>query len=184
MLKKVVLITVAVLVGLIGLFCLVVALQPDTFSIQRTATMAAPPEKVFAQINDLQAWDRWTPWKKLDPNPTTTISTPSAGKGAKFTWSGNDEIGEGTLEILDSQPNERVELEQAFVRPREGKATIVFTLMREGEATHVIWKMEGKNGFMGKAVCMFMDMDAMLGSAFEQGLANMKAAVEKEGAAK
>ena len=43
--------------------------------------------------------------------------------------------------------------------------------------------MDGTNDFFGKAMCLFMNMDAMLGKDFEQGLANLKQAVENSRAA-
>ncbi len=180
---KKILIALAVLFVVLCAASVVISLQPSTFTVQRSTSMAAPPSEVFAQVNDLQAWDAWSPWKDLDPNPKKTISTPSAGKGATFTWSGNDEIGEGSLTILDSRPNERVDIEQEFIRPFAGKARMAFTFAPLGDGTQVTWKMDGTNGFIGKAMCMVMDMDTMLGKDFDRGLANMKAVVEKGGAA-
>ena len=43
--------------------------------------------------------------------------------------------------------------------------------------------MDGTNDFIGKAMCLVINMDAKLGKDFAQGLANMKAVVEKSGAA-
>jgi uncharacterized protein YndB with AHSA1/START domain len=164
-------------------FCIFIGLQPSAFSIERSATIAAPPATVFAQVNDLRAWDAWSPWKELDPSAKTTISTPSAGKGATFSWNGNDEIGEGSLTILDSKPDELVVVEQAFVRPFAGSARMAFTFVPEESETNVTWKLAGTNDFLGKVMCIFIDMDAMLGKDFERGLANMKAAVEKSATA-
>jgi uncharacterized protein YndB with AHSA1/START domain len=167
--------------GLIALLCIVVALQPSEYSIERSTSIAAPPSEVFPHINDLRLWDAWSAWKELDPNPQTTISDPSSGEGARFTWSGNDAIGEGSLTILASRPDERVELEQAFVRPLEGKARMTFTLVPEDGGTRVTWKMDGTNGFVGKAICLVMDLEASVGPSFEQGLANLKAVAEQGG---
>lgn len=181
--KKKILIALAVLfVGLIGL-CIVVSLQPSAYSVQRSTTIAAPSATVFALVNDFKAWDGWSPWKKLDPSAKTTLSDPSAGKGATFSWAGNAQIGEGTMTILDSKPDEWVDIEQVFVRPFAGKARITFTLAPEGSGTKTIWTLSGTNDFFGKAICMCMDMDSMLGKDFEQGLANMKAVAEKSATA-
>lgn len=158
---------------------LVISLQPSSFAVERSATMAAAPGAVFAQVNDLKAWDDWSPWSKLDPNAKTTLSTPSAGKGATFAWAGNDQIGEGNLTIVESKPDELVEVEQVFVKPYAGKCRLAFTLVPAAGGTKVTWKMDGTNDFFGKAFCLFMDMDAMLGTPFEQGLANLKQVVEK-----
>jgi hypothetical protein len=178
--KKILIAAVLVIGLLIGGLCAVVAMQPDTFAIERSATMDAPPAEIFAQVNDLHAWNGWSPWIDLDPNAKTSFSSPSAGKGATFGWSGNAEVGEGTLTIVDSQPNERVELEQEFVKPMAGKARIVFTLAPVTEGTKVTWRMDGTNDFAGKAMCLVMDMDAMLGPKFEEGLASIKRVVESK----
>ncbi len=182
MAKKIIIAVALLCLGLIAGLLLVISLQPSSFTVQRSATMAAPPDVVFARVNDLKAWDDWSPWSKLDPNAKTTLSTPSAGKGATFAWAGNDKIGEGNLAILASKPDELVEVEQVFVRPYAGKCRMAFRLVPEAGGTKVTWKMDGTNDFFGKAFCLFMDMDAMLGQSFEQGLANMKEVVEKTGA--
>ena len=156
----------------------VVHFQPNTYSVQRSATFAVAPAVVFGQVNDLAAWDGWSPWKKLDPNATMTLSKPSAGVDASLGWSGNDEVGEGKMTILASKPGELVELDQVFIRPFAGAARITFTFAPEGEGSKVTWKMAGENNFIGKAFSMVMNMDAMLGKDFEQGLANIKSVVE------
>ena len=132
MAKKILIVLAVLCVGLY----VAISLQ-RTFSVRRSATMAAPPAKVFAKVNDLAAWDAWSPWKKLDPNPKKTMSIPSTGKGATFAWVGNKEIGEGSLTILDSKPDEMVDLDQAFIKPFAGKARITFTFAPEGGGTRV-----------------------------------------------
>ena len=38
--------------------------------------------------------------------------------------------------------------------------------------------MAGRNNFIAKALCLFMNMDTMIGGQFEKGLAQMKAVAE------
>ncbi|HSI62669.1 MAG TPA: hypothetical protein VLE43_06105, partial [Candidatus Saccharimonadia bacterium] len=57
-----------------------------------------------------------------------------------------------------------------------------FKFAPEGDKTKVTWSMNGKHNFVGKAICMFMDMDKMIGGDFEKGLADMKTLSEKEAA--
>jgi hypothetical protein len=182
MMKKKLLIGLSVVCALIIVLCVVIALQPSTFAVERSETIAAPAAAVFEQVNDLRAWDGWSPWKKLDPNAKVSISTASAGKGATMNWNGNDQIGEGSLTILESHPDSSLELEQAFVRPLAGKARFIFRFVPSDGGTKVTWRMDGSNGFLGKAMCMIMDMDDMLGKDFELALANIKAIAEKNGA--
>lgn len=178
MLKKIVIGVPVVLLLIVAVFALIVSMQPNEFIITRSATMDAPPEKVFAQVNDFHNWNGWSPWMKLDPDAKSTFDGPSEGKGAKFGWSGNDEIGEGHMTILESRPDELVSIDLVFVRPMEDRALTEFNFQPAGEQTNVTWTMSGKHTFMSKAVCMFMNMDKMVGGDFEKGLASMKAIVE------
>jgi hypothetical protein len=180
MIKKILLAAFSISLVALVIFAIVVARQPDSYLLERSITIDAPPEQVFAQVNDFQAWDKWSPWKEEDPKPKATkISDPSSGKGATFYWNGNEKIGEGTMTILESKPNQLVDLEQAFVRPMEGKCRMSFVLDPDGDRTKLTWKMFGTNNFVGKAVCLFMDMEQMAGPKFEQGLANIKRLAEQ-----
>ncbi len=176
--KKRILIAAAVLGALLIGAGVLIVLQPDSFSVERSAILRAPRGAVFARVNDLKAWDSWSPWKDLDPGARMTFSDPAAGKGARFAWSGNDQVGEGTLTILESRPDETVVLEQKFVRPLAGSARMTFSFETAGDGTRVTWRMEGPNGFIGKAIGLVMDMDATLGGQFDRGLANLKSVVE------
>src|SRR6476646_1368419 len=77
-----------VLVVLIGIFAVVVALQPAEYVVQRSATINAPPAVVFAQVNDFHNWEGWSPWAKLDPAAKNSFEGPPAGAGSIFRWSG------------------------------------------------------------------------------------------------
>ena len=180
MLKKILIGVPVVLLLVVALFASVVAMQPDEFKITRSATMGAPPEKVFEQVNDFHKWNGWSPWLALDPEAKNTFAGPTEGKGAKFAWNGNDKVGEGHMTILDSQPNELVSIDLVFVRPMEDQALTEFTFQPVGDQTNITWTMSGKHNFMSKAMCMFMNMDKMLGGDFEKGLAKMKQVVETE----
>ena len=69
------------LVVLLVLLAIVVALQPSDFRISRSAAISAPPEKVFAQVNELRNWEAWSPWAKMDPSMKQTYEGPAAGSG-------------------------------------------------------------------------------------------------------
>ncbi|HTL51787.1 MAG TPA: SRPBCC family protein [Planctomycetota bacterium] len=174
-------IALAVFVGLVAIGAIIVATQPSHFKVERTARIAAPPKEVFAQVNDLHKWQAWSPWAKLDPAAKNIYTGPEAGTGAALTWSGNDVVGEGTMTITESKSDEQVRIRLDFVRPYENTCTTTFAFKPEGDGTSVTWRMEGDKGFMGKAVCMFKDMDKMVGGEFDQGLTNLKNVVEKPG---
>jgi uncharacterized protein YndB with AHSA1/START domain len=166
------------IVAVIVLFLIVAALQPTDFRYVRTTTINAPPAAVFAEVNDFHRWDDWSPWAKLDPNAKTEFSGPSAGEGAGFRWSGNNDVGEGSMKIVESRPHERIAIELQFLRPMKATNEAVFTFEPRSSGTHVTWSMTGKNNLMGKAFGLIVNCDKMLGAQFEKGLASMKSLVE------
>jgi hypothetical protein len=178
MVKKILLGLLAVVVVVIAALAIVVALQPSEVHISRSMAMEAPPDKVFEQVNNLHKSPDWSPFIKLDPKIKYSYEGPEAGEGAVYKWSGNDEVGEGSMTIIESKPNELVRMKLAFVRPMEDTAEALFTFQPEGEKVNVTWSMNGTNGFIEKAFCMFVDMDKMIGDKFEEGLASMKEIVE------
>lgn len=178
--RKKILIALSVLAAVIVVFLIVVAVQPSDYRIERSTTVSAPPEIVFEQVNDFHNWNDWSPWAKLDPEAKNSFEGLESGKGAMFAWSGNDKVGEGRMTILDGRPGELVRIKLDFIKPFEDTATAEFTFRPEGEQTVVTWTMFGRKNFIGKAICMFMNMDKMLGGEFEKGLASLKAVAEEK----
>jgi len=163
---------------IVVVFLIVVALQPAEFRVVRSASMSAPPPVVFAQVNDFHKWEAWSPWEKLDPALKRTYEGPSAGTGAIYRWAGNNQVGEGSMTIMESRPSDLIRIKLEFLKPFASTADTEFTFKPEGNQTAVTWSMAGKNNFMAKAMCLFMNMDKMVGGQFEQGLAQMKSLVE------
>jgi len=161
------------LAALVAVAVAVIATRPAAFSFERSAQVAAPPEVVFGLVNDLHRWPDWSPWDKLDPNQTRTYDGAEAGKGAIFTWKGNDQVGEGRMTITESRPNEHVGILLEFLKPWEARNDVIFALTPAEDGTKVVWRMEGKNDFLGKAFSLFVDMDEMIGKDFEAGLASL-----------
>lgn len=174
MLKKFLLVLVVLVVGFAG----VVAMQPADYKIERSTTINAPPSVVFAQVNDFHNWEAWSPWAKLDPNAKNSFEGPSSGVGAIFKWSGNDKVGEGKMTLTESKPNELIRIRLDFLKPFEDTSNVEFTFKPQGDQTVVTWAMTGHKNFVGKAFCLFMNMDKTLGGEFDKGLASMKTAAE------
>jgi hypothetical protein len=174
MLKKIAIGIVVIVVAILAY----AATKPDTFSVQRAAGIKAPPEKIFALIQDFHNWGTWSPWEKLDPNMKRTFSGPPSGKGASYAWEGNRDAGAGRMEITDATPA-KVTLKLDFIKPFEAHNNVEFTLAPQGDSTNVTWVMSGPNSYMSKLMQTFMSMDKMVGKDFETGLSNLKAAAEK-----
>jgi hypothetical protein len=166
------------LVVLIGILVAVVAMQPSSFRIERSATMSASASAAFAQVNDFHNWDGWSPWAKLDPTMKQTYEGPTAGTGAKYSWLGNKQVGEGRMAITESRPNEFIRIDLQFIQPFKASNISEFTFKPDGQKTTVTWSMSGTKNFMFKAMGLFMSMGKMVGKDFEKGLASMKEIVE------
>jgi len=176
MLKKIAIAVVVVIAGIL----VFAATRPDSFSVQRTTSIHAPPDKVFAMINDFHRWGEWSPWEKLDPEMKRTFTGPPAGQGTVYEWTGNSQVGAGRMEILKGAPASKVDIKLDFIKPFEGHNVAEFTLTPQGENTEVVWVMHGPAPFVTKLMGVFVSMDSMIGKDFEAGLANMKAAAEKQ----
>lgn len=165
------------LVVIVAVILVWAATKPDTFSVQRSITINAPPEKIVPLLDDFHQWGAWSPWEKLDPAMKRTHSGAARGKGAVYAWEGNSQAGAGRMEILDSSPS-HVGIQLDFLKPFPSHNTAEFALQPNGGATNVTWTMKGPNLFIGKIMSIFVSMDKMIGKDFEAGLANLKARAE------
>lgn len=179
MLKTVLLSLLAIIVLGVGVVLILAAQKPDNFQVTRTATINAPPERIYPLIADFKAWNAWSPWEKKDPAMKRSYGGAETGTGATYAWSGDKNVGEGSMRIVDAAAPNRVALKLDFLKPFEAHNNVVFALAPQGKATAVIWTMTGPTPFLGKIMHVFMDMDRMVGGDFESGLAAMKAAAER-----
>ncbi|MBI1273571.1 MAG: polyketide cyclase [Alphaproteobacteria bacterium] len=166
------------LLAIVAVFLVVVSMQPDDFSVTRSATFDAPSQTVFAHVNDLGKWEAWSPWAKMDPEAETEFEGPEAGTGAIMRWKG-EKTGQGSMTIVESRPGEFVGFDLAFIKPFESSSAASFTFEPDGGRTRVTWTMEGKSNFIGKAMGLFMNCDKMVGDQFDEGLASLKEIVEQ-----
>jgi carbon monoxide dehydrogenase subunit G len=149
------------------------ATRPNTFRVQRSQRIAAPPQVIASHIDDFREWAAWSPYEKLDPAMQRTFSGPTKGVGAVYEWSGNNKAGAGRMEIIEDRP-ERVAFKLEFTRPMRANNVSTFDLVPEGSETRVTWSMEGPAAYMMKVMGVFMNMDNMIGRDFEAGLGNLK----------
>ncbi len=155
------------------------ATKPDAFRIERSTTIKAPPEKVFALINDFHQWEAWSPWEKIDPSIKRTYSGPRSGVGAVYEWAGNKDIGQGRMEIIESSALSKVSLKLDFVTPFEAHNFVDFTLSPQGDSTKLTQAMYGPSPYVSKLMTIFFSMEKMVGSKYEEGLADLKKLAEK-----
>ena len=177
---------VKILIGVAGvliLFAAVAATRPSAYHVERKLEVAAPTDLVFGVLNDLHQFAGvlvlfGSPWEKADPNMLKTFEGPAAGAGQSVAWSGNMQVGKGKMTIEESVPGQKVGMRLEFVKPMKSTATCALTLVGTPTGSLVTWSMDGNHNFIGKAFGIFMDMDNMLGSDIERGLAQLKTVAE------
>jgi uncharacterized protein YndB with AHSA1/START domain len=154
------------------------ATKPDTFSIQRSTSVAAPPERVFGLINDMKAFNSWNPWARKDPTTQLSYDGPASGVGAAYSWS-SEKLGSGRMEVIESAPPNKVATKLAFTKPMATTNRVEFAVQPQGAQTQVTWTMTGPMPYVSKLMTTFFSMEKMVGPDFEAGLANLKAIAEK-----
>ena len=165
--------------AIVAILVVVIAMQPASFSIERSATIAAPPAIIIGHIQNLRAMDAWSPWAKMDAQMKIVYEGPEAGVGARSSWEG-PEMGKGRLTVTAVEPDQEVEMRLEMLAPMAATNRILFTLASTGGDTRVTWHMDGARNFVGKAFSLVMDMDEMVGVPFESGLASLKTVAESE----
>ena len=167
---------------LIALVCIalfaVASTRPDTYHVERSAVIAAPPAAVHAVLEDFRRFNEWSPWLELDPDMKQTLEGPPTGAGSSLHWVGKGEAGEGRMTITESTPPSSVTEKLEFIKPFSSVAEIHFAITPEGDGSRVTWSMDGKADFMTKVMCLFASMDSMIGPDFEQGLASLQRVAE------
>jgi hypothetical protein len=162
-----------------GLFVWV-GLQSDTYRVERSAVITAPPAQVYGQVYDFAKWQAWSPWAELDPNSKVTFEGPTSGPGAIMRWAGNEKVGRGAMAITEARPDEAIKIRLDFLEPMEGTSDVSFAFQPEGQGTKVTWTLDGKQGFFERLICTIMglDVEKMVGSDYERGLAKLKTVAE------
>jgi hypothetical protein len=176
-----------VALGVLGAFVLAIVIvlalaagKPDKIHVERSVVMKGTPAQVFPYANDFTKFTTWIPWTALDPNQTTEFSDPPTGIGAWYTWSGNDDVGSGRMELLLAEPDKVIH-QLEFIEPfaSRAQATLSMKAVDEGKV-EVTWAFDQDADFGTKVMCVFMDMDKMLGPDFEKGLGNLQKLVEAD----
>jgi len=166
-----VLLTLLILLAVIGF------LLPSSAQVERTIVIDAPAAEIFPHLNALRAFHAWSPWSDIDPDTHYQFQGPEQGVGSRMTWqSGNSQVGQGSQEIIDSLPDQRVEMQLEF--GDKGNGTAIFLLEPEGASTRVRWQFSTVFGWdlFGRYVGLMLDN--MIGTAYDKGLKDLKSTVE------
>lgn len=169
------------LAGVVVVICAVLlfaASRPGECNVARSVSIQAGPERIFPFINDLRRWSAWSPWERKDPGMKRTWDGPASGAGAIYAWDGNRDVGAGRMEIVDAESPSRVAIRLEFLRPLPGRSHVEFLLRPKDEGTEVVWSFRGPRPFIAKIVGLFIDVNKMIATDFDAGLARLKSISE------
>lgn len=164
------------LLGLLLLLVIVSFFLPSKVNVTRSATINAPADRIFTEVNDFKNWPKWMPWSEKDPTMKFTYDATTAGKGAGYCWK-SEAQGNGCMKIAESVANSSIQTEIDF--GDRGTSLGSWKFEPEGSQTKVTWGMEAdmsKPPIIGKYFGLMMD--GMVGGDFERGLANIKKITE------
>ena len=173
MFKKILLGLALALVALIA----VVAMQPSAYHVERSIEISAPADVVWKEVSDFNQWPEWNPWQKSDPRQTVTIAGTPGAVGHSSRWDG-ETSGKGSMTIREVEMPNRLAIDLKFDEPMSSEAGTTFTIAPSGPNVQVTWAMDGENDFVGKFFGLVMGVTDMVGSAYEQGLADLKKIAE------
>lgn len=154
------------------------ATRGDSFRVERSARIDAPPERIYPLLIDFREWRRWSPWEEVDPALVRKYEGPEQGVGSVYSWSGNRKAGEGRMEMLRTEPGRSLAIQIDFLQPFQSRNIIDFTLTPRDAGTELNWAMHGPNSTASRLLQTVVSMDKMVGADFEKGLARLKAAAE------
>ena len=151
----------------------------NTYVVERTKKIAAPPTEVWGRVVDLKGWDDWSPWAEMDPNMTKTYTGDPGTVGSSYHWTGNRKVGEGQMTIKEVEAQQRVAIDLKFIKPFKSESVTEMMVGADGDGTEVTWRMTGEKTFMVKVMSLFgKNMDKMVGPDFEKGLTKLKSISE------
>ena len=94
--------------------------------------------------------------------------------------SDHEKVGSGEQEIKKVVEGQRIESEMRFKVPFESKSNGYFITESEGvDKTKVKWGFTASAPIPMNIMLFFMDIDAEVGKNYEEGLADLKTALEK-----
>jgi hypothetical protein len=156
-------------------------MAPQSFAVERSITVAAPPEAIYPFLAELTRWRVWSPWEDVDPALDRTYEGTDGEVGSRYSWKGNRKAGAGSMTITDLQEPRSVSLDLDFLKPFKASNKVVFTLTPDpaAEGTIVRWLMTGENTGLAKLFTKIVPTDKLVGGDFDKGLEKLKVVAEQ-----
>ena len=176
--KKVLKIIVVILLLVIAFVLIAGIFVSKTYHLEKDITINAPQEKVWNNVNSLQAMEKWSPWTDIDPNMKISHEGQQGTVGSVYRWEGNRDAGSGNQTITKLQQPARVETHLNFIKPFKGEADTYIVLDGAENGTKVSWGFDTRYSYPMNVMQLFIDMDDMMGKQYDKGLSKLKSLSE------
>lgn len=152
-----------------------------TMSVERSLQVGAYPEEVFEYLEDLEAFNRWSPWFAREPDAEYIFGAVEYGVGATVVWRARGETAQAagqisSQEIVAAQAPEFV---QSSLLLNGEPASATYALSPTDNGTLVYIKLERElGGFPYFERLRKSGMQKALGAEFDAALERLQTIVE------
>ncbi len=165
------------LVGGVALLLLAGFALPRHVTDRVSAQINASPHTLSVMTSSMRQFNRWSPWKNIDPKTVYTFSGPYGDVGSAMTWSSdNRKVGKGGMKTVAIDPGKSVDVRVNF--EGEGGMDSRFSFEPLATSTKVSWSYDYDTGNnpIGRWIGMFMK--SAINKDYVKGLAQLKAIAE------
>lgn len=138
---------------------------PTKHHVEAEHTIDASKTMIYNAINDLNAHEIWSPWKKNDPSMKFDLGEKTIGKGATYSWT-SENSGNGSYTITDSDIDTGVKSHVVFEGQGDGNGLL--SLSEDNGKTKVKWGFDFESGRFMNLFIPFMTRK--MKATFKQGL--------------
>lgn len=154
------------------------ALSPKKLVFEESISIAAPAKMIYNKVNDFKTWESWSPWMEMDPNAEHTYTNKTTGVGAKWSWKGNKEVGEGNQTIVESVDGKSIKTALEF-SGWDGQSFSDWNFEADGDKTKVTWGFDGaETPFYLRPFNLLMKSGLI--STYKKGLNKIKKLTEEQ----
>lgn len=163
------------LIGIIGA-SIYIAVQPNSFEVQRSRTINAPAAVIYDNVIDYKNWEAWSSWVEADPDMIIKLPDTTKGVNAYYSW--EDKDGIGTMTTTAVQPHDSISQQLQFADFPPSDIVWNFEQQEDG-STKVTWTINGNDlPFMFKLISTLSGgMEGQIGPHYERSLEKLDSIV-------
>lgn len=149
--------------------------QPRKLTLEESIVMNTSAEQISPYLIQYRLFVKWSPWSEKDPDMQQSIPETEGKIGSRYTWSGNRQVGRGSMTLKEI---EATHVMHELVFGQRPASLAIFSLHEEQQQTRLSWTLQtdmGKNP-LGRAFVPLMKK--MIQRDFNHGLNKLKKLIE------